>query len=152
MLIYKPFDWAHWLCSPTLIKWARLVRFQPQPRMKMDEEKKSLFRKFRRWFIVQKYTLARGYSHLHILMLGFVAAASVKSVVPWLINTTWKFLILVVLGFIGLFCVGWLDKKFGFLATENDYVTTSTPSLMEVINDVRNKKDKSSLPSDGKDI
>ena len=109
----------------------------------ISEEKKSLFRRFRRWVIVQKYTLARGYGHMNILMLGFLVAVSIRSVIPGLINTTWKFILLVVMGFIGLYIVGWFDKKLGFLNQENNYATENTSLMMEAINDIRKSKLKS---------
>lgn len=105
----------------------------------MDEKNKSIFRKFRRWIIVQKYTLQRGYGHLNVMMLGVVCAASIKSILPGLINTFWKFVALVILGFMGLYLVGWLDKKLGFLHTENSYTTETNPLIMEVVNNVRKK-------------
>jgi len=107
----------------------------------LTPENKCLFRRFRRWIIVQKYTLARGYSHLNIWMLGFVVAASLKSAFPGFINNFWKFILLVILGFFGLYIVGWIDKTFGFLATENNYATENTPLMMSLINSSKKKEE-----------
>jgi purine-cytosine permease-like protein len=108
--------------------------------MKLIEENKTFLKKVRRWIIVQKYTLQRGYGHLNVLMLGVVCAASIKSAFPGAIDNFIKFIGLSILGFIGLYIVGWFDKKWRFLHEEQCYTTETNDLLMEVINANRQKQ------------
>lgn len=86
--------------------------------------------KFRRWLVVQKYTLLRGYSWLNVIMLGIVCAASLKSAFPGLIDTVPKFIGLGFLGFIVLYIVGYIDYRYRFLHEEQNYATETNPHLM----------------------
>jgi len=111
----------------------------------ITEEKKITLKKFREWAVVQRYTLSRGYIWAQCFLMGIIFASSLKAAFPEFINSFFKFIILVIIGFIVLYFVGWLDRKFGFLAAENNYVTSSTPLMMEAINDIRKSKKKEFL-------
>lgn len=100
------------------------------PISSISEENKSMFRKFRKWIIVQKYTLQRGYAWGQVPAIGIIFASSIKAAFPGVINSLDKFIVLVVLSFIGLWCVGWLDRKLKFLHEENIYTTETNPMLM----------------------
>jgi len=106
----------------------------------IDEDKKNLFRRFREWAVIQRYTLSRGYIWGQCFLMGIIFASSIKAAFPEFINSFIKFIILIVFGFVALYAVGWMDRKFGFLAAENNYVTSSTPLMMEVVNNTRNKE------------
>jgi len=97
--------------------------------------------KLRRWFVEQKYTLQRGYGNLNVLMLGIVAAASIKGAFPALINSMTKFVLLSIFGFAILFIVGYFDKKWRVLDEENNYATEKSPLLMELVHAVRAEKE-----------
>jgi len=116
--------------------------------MTIDEEKKSKLRSIRKWLIIQKYTLQRGYGYLNVAMLGVVFAASIKTVLPGLIDTFWKFVILTILSFIGLYFLGWLDYKYKFLHDEMTYTTETNPLMMKVVDNV-NKIDKTKKEDNG---
>lgn len=105
----------------------------------MEIKQKDQLIRFRKWLIVQKVTLARGYGYVNVIMLGVVFAASIKTVLPGLINTFWKFVILSILSFIGLYSIGWFDKKYGFLNDENAYSTETNPLMMKVVNNTTEK-------------
>ena len=96
----------------------------------ISEEKRSLFRRFRRWTIVQKYTLQRGYAWAQMPMMGVIFASTVKAAFPGFISDVWKFAILVIICFAGLWIVGWFDKRLRFLHEENTYCTETNPVLM----------------------
>jgi hypothetical protein len=96
---------------------------------------------FRKWIIEQKYTLQRGYSWANIPAMGIVVAGSIKGVLPGLFDKFWKFAILVVIGIIGLWLIGWIDKKWHFLHAEQDYATVTNPTLMEIIEANRKKEE-----------
>lgn len=100
----------------------------------MEIEQKQQLSRFRKWLIVQKVTLGRGYSYVNVLMLGVVFAASIKTVLPGLINTFSRFVILSIVSFIGLYLIGWIDKKYKFLHDENAYAIETNPLLMQVVN------------------
>jgi len=90
--------------------------------------------KFRRWMVEQKITLGRGYQWANIPMMGVVVVVSIKNVLPWLVDTTAKFILLTFLGLFGLYAIGWIDKFFRFYNEENDYVVEKSPHLMKVVN------------------
>jgi len=98
--------------------------------LNLSEEKRSLFRRFRRWIIVQKYTLQRGYAWGQVPAIGVIFASSIKAAFPGAIDSLNKFIILVIFSFIGLWAVGYLDKKLRFLHEENTYTTETNPMLM----------------------
>ena len=108
----------------------------------ITEERKDMFRKFRRWAIIQKFTLQRGYVWMQIPLLGVIASSTLKSAFPRLIDRFTKFLILTILAFIGLYFVGWIDRKLRFLHDDNAFTTETNPVMMEVVEDVRKKEGK----------
>jgi len=106
----------------------------------MDEEKRSLFRRFRRWAVIQKYTLQRGYVWGQVPAIGIIFASSIKAAFPGFINTFGKFITLVIISFVGLYFTGWIDRKFRFLHEENIYTTETNPLMMEIVNEARMNK------------
>lgn len=98
--------------------------------MEISEEKRSIFRRMRRWIIIQKYTLQRGYAWGQVPAIGIIFASSIKAAFPGAIDSLNKFIILCFISFIGLWTVGYLDKKLKFLHEENVYTTETNPMLM----------------------
>ena len=86
--------------------------------------------KLRQWIIIQKYSLQRGYAWLQIPMLGVIFASSIKAAFPGFIGSLNMYIILIILSFVALYFVGWLDKRFKFLDEENNYITITNPTLM----------------------
>ena len=99
----------------------------------MDEQRKSKLRGMRKWLIIQKYTMQRGYGYLSVAMMGVVFAASIKSVLPSLIDDFWKFAVLTVVSFVAIYILGWFDAKYKFLHDEAIYSTEVNPLMMQVI-------------------
>lgn len=91
---------------------------------------RDMFRKIRKNIIALKFTMIRGYSWVSFLMVGVVAAASVtpyvKQVVPWV--QMWQMVALMV---VTLFLIGFIDNKFKFLHTEQDWAVERNPILMQ---------------------
>lgn len=96
----------------------------------INEKEKSFFRKARKLIVTLKFTMIRGYSWVSFMMLGIITAVSllpyVKQYVHWI--QLWQLIIFVV---ILLFLIGWLDVKYKFLHTEQDYTYERSPTLMK---------------------
>ena len=92
---------------------------------------------FRKWLVEQKFTLNRGYSWMNIIILGVVAVTSLKTLLPGLIDSFWKAIIVGILGLFGLWFIGYLDRRYRFLHSEQNYTTETNPALMEIVNKVR---------------
>jgi len=84
----------------------------------------------RKWIIIQKYSLQRGYAWLQIPGMGIIFASSIKAAFPGLIDNVFKYILLVIVSFIALYIVGYIDRIFRFLHAENEYVTITNPTLM----------------------
>jgi len=97
----------------------------------MDQENKDKLLTFRKWLIVQKFTLMRGYSWSQVPMLGFIGAGQVKLLFPGFFNSLTKFIILIIIVMIGLYGIGWIDKKYKFLHEDNNYATATNPLLLQ---------------------
>ena len=108
----------------------------------MKEKTKEIFRKFRKWIIVQKYTLGRGYSNTQQVMIGVIFASSIKIWLPNYFDTAWKFIALVLISMIILYLIGWIDRKFKFIHTEQKFVTEMNPIMMDIKNKVTKKRKK----------
>ena len=98
--------------------------------------------KFRRWLVVSKTTLLRGYGWTQVPLLGIIAAGTLKSAFPGAIDSFSKFAALSVLGFIVLYTIGYVDKKYRFFHEESDYAYENSPHMMKVINSVGKEKEK----------
>lgn len=93
----------------------------------------------KRWAVVQKVTLGRGYGWLQVPMIGFIAASQFKLMFPTFFDGITKFIGLVVVCTIGLWGVGYIDKKMELLHSEQAYGTETNPRLMEMLDNTRNK-------------
>ena len=96
---------------------------------------------FRKWLVEQKFTLGRGYTWANIPAMGIVVASSIQNVLPGVFDKVWKFGVLVVLGLIGLWVLGYADKKWHFLHAEQNYATETNPVMMELVNAGRKKEE-----------
>lgn len=87
---------------------------------------KEKFNRIRRMIVVLKFTQSRGYIWCQSIVMSIIAAGVLKPYFP-----TFKLyqLVLIALGiFIG---VGFIDRKFGFLAAEQSYGTEMNKLLMD---------------------
>jgi len=96
--------------------------------------------RFRKWLIVQKYIMQRGYGWTQVPLLGFIGASQVKLVFPGYFDTAIRFGILVLLALIGLYVIGWIDKRYRFLHEDNIYLTETNPLLLSGLKGELNKK------------
>ena len=108
----------------------------------MEPEQKAQLSKFRKWIIVQKFTLQRGYNWANIPMIGFIGAGQLKLLFPGFFNTLTKFVLLIILVLVGLYFIGWIDKKFRFLHDDNSYGIETNPLLLEGLRGELKKKDE----------
>jgi len=96
-------------------------------------------KRIKKWLVIQKVTLGRGYGWLQVPMIGFIAASQFKLLFPAFFDGIIKFIILVVGCTIGLWTVGYIDKKMELLHDENAYGTETNPRLMEMLDNTRSK-------------
>ena len=99
----------------------------------MDDDTKTRGRKIRRWLVEFKYTLQRGYGWTQVPLLGVIAASSLKTAFPGLVNSFRRFILLSILGFVVLYIIGFIDKKYRFLHEENNYTIEVNPMMMAVV-------------------
>lgn len=97
--------------------------------------------KLRRFLVEQKITLIRGYGWANTPMIGVIFVSAVKIAFPSLVDSPWKFIAWSILGFIVMYAIGYLDKKFRFFHEENDYITESMPHLMKVVDKANEDKE-----------
>jgi len=100
---------------------------------------KDKFTAFKRWAVIQKVTLGRGYGWLQVPMIGFIAASQFKLMFPAFFDGIAKFAVLVVMCTILLWLVGYVDKKMELLHAEQAYGTETNPRLMEMLDNTREK-------------
>jgi len=98
--------------------------------------------KIRRWLVEFKYTLQRGYGWAQIPLLGTIAASSLKSAFPELVNSFGKFIALTIFGFFVLYLIGYIDKKYRFLHEENNYGVEVNPLMMKIIKNTEVKNEQ----------
>lgn len=101
---------------------------------------KDKIRFIKKWLVIQKVTLGRGYGWLQVPMIGFIAASQFKLLFPTFFDGIDKFILLVIGCTLGLWTVGYMDKKMELLHDENAYGTETNPRLMEMLNNTRDKK------------
>ena len=101
---------------------------------------KTRMSKLRRWLVVQKFTLARGYSWLNVIMIGFIVASQFKLLFPTFFDGIWMFILMIFLSTFGLWFIGYLDKKMKLLHVENSYGTETNPMMVELLNNTKNNK------------
>ena len=102
---------------------------------------KRHFPSFRRWLVVQKVTLGRGYSWLSQIMIGFIAIGSIKTIFPNWADTIPKVAIWFFVTVFGLWFVGYIDKRLRLYHEESAYGTEVNPLMMEVVDNTRKKED-----------
>jgi Leu/Phe-tRNA-protein transferase len=94
----------------------------------------------KRKLVVFKFTLSRGYAWCQLPTMALMGAGILypytQGMFPWM--KMWMLAILALTVFI---FVGWLDRKWKLLHKEQSYTIETNPMMMEVVNDVRNKKD-----------
>jgi len=108
----------------------------------MEAEQKEKLTRFRKWLVVQKFTLLRGYGWTQCLLMGFLAASQLKLLFPTFFDGIGKFIALIILSVIGLWSVGYIDKRMKFLHTENNYATETNPFMTEIANNIKDIKDQ----------
>jgi len=94
---------------------------------------------FKRWLVVQKFTLARGYSWLNVMMIGFIAASQFKLLFPDFFSGIVRFGLLIFATTFILWFIGYLDKKMHLLHEENNYNISKSPLWMEMIDNSKKK-------------
>ena len=98
--------------------------------------------KLRRWLVVQKIILLRGYGWVNTPMIGVIFVGAVKTIFPSLVSTTTKAIGWGALGLVVMYLVGYIDRKFRLFHEENDYITESMPHLMGMIDRSKDETDK----------
>lgn len=98
----------------------------------MKEEKKTFLRKVRRWVVIQKLKVARGYLDIQQIMLGVIFSSSVKVWFPTIFKTWWSFALLVLGSMIILYIVGHYDIKFKIIHTENQVGSEWNPFWVQM--------------------
>ena len=91
---------------------------------------KETMRKIRRWLVVQRFTLLRGYGWGQVPAIGIIFASSIKAAFPGAIDSFEKYVILILTSFVGLYIVGLLDFKLRLLHEEQAYATETNPMLL----------------------
>jgi len=86
---------------------------------------KPIFKKLIRKIVVLKFTMARGYVWVQTPTMSIIAAGVLKPYFPQV-----QFYQLCLIGFFIFIFVGFIDRKFGFLAAESSYATERNPLLM----------------------
>jgi len=84
------------------------------------------FKKIRRKIVVLKFTMVRGYMWCQVPTMSILAAGIIRPYFPWL-----QFYQLALLG-IGIFMtVGYIDRRYGFLSTDQSYGTEQNKLMMK---------------------
>jgi len=85
---------------------------------------------WRRWLIVQKYSLQRGYMWCQAVMLGVIFATSLNQwqIIRDVLHI--PFWALIVGSLTVLYLIGWCDRHFRLLHEENIYATETNPTMM----------------------
>ena len=96
----------------------------------------------KRWAVIQKVTLGRGYGWLQVPAIGFIVASQFKLMFPSFFDGLAKFIGLVIACTIGLWFVGYIDKKMELLHAEQAYGTETNPRLMEMLDNTRIKNEQ----------
>ena len=91
----------------------------------------------KKWAVVQKVTLGRGYSWLNVPMIGFIAASQFKLLFPAFFHGLLRFALLVVACTLGLWFVGYLDRKMRLLHVENSYSVETNPLLIDMFDNTK---------------
>jgi len=84
-----------------------------------------VFKNIIRKIVVLKFTISRGYIWCQTMVMAIIAAGVLKPYLP-----QFKFYQLALIGLFVFITVGYIDRKFGFLAAESSYATERNPLLM----------------------
>ena len=98
----------------------------------MKEERRTFLRKFRRWLVIQKITLSRGYIDVQNLFIGVIFTSSIKSWFPQYFTTWWSFALLVLAAMVFLYLVGWIDRKLRIINVEAQIGTEWNPFMVNM--------------------
>ena len=109
----------------------------PHNNMNIPSKDKITF--IKKWLVIQKVTLGRGYGWLQVPAIGFRVASQFKLMFPTFFDGIARFIFLVMGCTIGLWLVGYMDKKMELLHAENAYGTETNPRLMEMLDNTREK-------------
>jgi len=101
--------------------------------MKMPSINKDKWASFKKWIVIQKVTLGRGYGWLNVPMIGFIAAGQLKLLFPAFFEGIGRFIVTVLFCTLGLWLVGYIDKKMELLHAEQAYGTETNPMMMRVV-------------------
>ena len=96
--------------------------------------------KLKRWAVVQKITLIRGYGWTQVPFMGFLGASQLKLLFPALFDGLFIYAILIIVTMIGFWLIGYMDKKMLLLHAENAYGTETNPIMMEMANSLKEQK------------
>ena len=121
---------------------AGLDKNLPGEKSKMFGIEPKKWMAFKTWLVVQKFTLARGYSWLNVIMIGFIVASQFKLLFPTFFDGIWMFIAMIFLSTFGLWFIGYLDKKMKLLHVENSYGTETNPMMVELLNNTKNNNIK----------
>lgn len=88
----------------------------------------------KKWLVTQKLILMRGYGWVNTPMIGVIFVGAVKTIFPTLVNTTPKAIVWGVVGLVGMYIVGYFDRRWKLYHAENNVVIETTPHLMDVVN------------------
>jgi hypothetical protein len=97
-----------------------------------DSRMKVNLVKLRRWYIIRKLTLSRGYITIQTFFIGVIFSSSVKTWLPQYFKTNWSFILLVIISMLILYTVGYLDIKFRVLHEENKIGSEWNPFMVEM--------------------
>jgi len=86
------------------------------------------FKKIRRYIVVTKYTMARGYIWCQTPTMAIIGAGVIKPYFPM-----FEFHELAIIGACIFMAVGYIDRKFEFLNEELSYSTSKNNKLLEEI-------------------
>jgi len=96
----------------------------------------------KKWMVIQKFTLLRGYGWTQVPMIGFIAASQFKLLFPTFFDGLWRFIGMIILATFALWFIGYLDKKMKLLHVENAYGTETNPMMMELLDNTKQNKDR----------
>ena len=92
---------------------------------------------WKRWWIIQKVTISRGYVWLQSPVLSVLLATQLKLLFPAFFDGLFRFVLLIIASFLLLYFIGWVDRRWKFLDEENSYFTDTNTSLLNEIRSIR---------------
>jgi hypothetical protein len=95
---------------------------------------------WKRWLVIQKVIVARGYQWANTPMIGVIFVSAVRMAFPTLVDRWWKFLAFTVMGLVGIYVIGWFDKKLRLFHEENNYMVEVSPYVEEHIKEAKREE------------